>query len=75
VSAVAGTVNTGGGGGGRYSSGVGGNGANGGSGVVIIAYPNTFDLAAATTGSPTYSGISRSGFHVYTFTGSGSITF
>jgi hypothetical protein len=43
--------------------------------VVIIAYSQDFPVAAATTGSPTYSGVSRSGFHVYTFTGSGSITF
>ncbi len=48
---------------------------SGGSGVVIIAYPSTFTQAVATTGSPTYSGSSRSGFHVYTFTGTGSITF
>jgi hypothetical protein len=71
----AGTVNTGGGGGGRYQSGVSAAGANGGSGVVIIAYPDTFALAAATTGSPTVDSSSRAGFHVYTFTGSGSITF
>jgi hypothetical protein len=43
--------------------------------VVIIAYPSTFPLATATTGSPAYNGTSRAGFHVYTFTGSGSITF
>jgi hypothetical protein len=42
---------------------------------VIIAYSQEFTEAVATTGSPTYSGSSRSGFHVYTFTGSGSITF
>lgn len=47
----------------------------GGSGVVIIAYPQTFFPAAATTGAPTYSTTSRSGYHVYTFTGNGSITF
>jgi hypothetical protein len=43
--------------------------------VVIIAYSQDFTIAAATTGSPTYSDSSRAGFHVYTFTGSGSITF
>jgi hypothetical protein len=43
--------------------------------VVIIAYSQDFTQAVATTGSPTYSGVSRAGFHVYTFTGSGSITF
>jgi hypothetical protein len=42
---------------------------------VIIAYSTAFDLAAATTGSPTIDSSTRSGFHVYTFTGSGSITF
>jgi hypothetical protein len=50
-------------------------GAAGGSGVVIIAYPDSFTAAVATTGSPTYSTVSRSGYHVYTFNGSGSITF
>jgi hypothetical protein len=67
-----GAVNTGSGGGTIFA--IGGVGF-GGSGVVIIAYSQAFDQAAATTGSPTYSGVSRSGFHVYTFTGSGSITF
>jgi len=71
------SANTGsGGGGGMGNSGpaytVGG---AGGSGVVIIAYSQDFTAAVATTGSPTYSSVSRSGYHVYTFTGSGSITF
>ena len=48
---------------------------SGGSGVVIIAYPQTFFPATATTGAPTYSATSRAGYHVYTFTGNGSITF
>jgi hypothetical protein len=43
--------------------------------VVIIAYPQTFPAATATTGSPSYSSVSRSGYHVYTFTGTGTITF
>jgi hypothetical protein len=42
---------------------------------VIIAYPDTFPAAIATTGSPTISTVSRPGYRVYTFTGSGSITF
>jgi hypothetical protein len=42
---------------------------------VIIAYPSSFDIASATTGSPTYSSVSRTGYHVYIFTGSGTITF
>ena len=66
------TANTGAGGNGReyYST------SNyGGSGIVIIAYPTSLAAAVSTTGSPTYSTASRSGYHVYTFTGSGSITF
>jgi hypothetical protein len=43
--------------------------------VVIIAYSQDFLAATSTTGSPTYSSSSRPGYHVYTFTGSGSITF
>ena len=65
-----------------YGSGGGGGGNSpinsstaGQNGVAIIAYSSTFPLATATTGSPSYSGVSRSGYHVYTFTGSGSITF
>jgi hypothetical protein len=50
-------------------------GGSGGSGVVVIAYESTYPVAASTTGSPTYSSASRSGYHVYTFTASGSITF
>lgn len=60
-----GTANTGGGGG--SGSGLGG------SGVVIIRYPSTFDPAVATTGSPTVT--VSGGFRVYRFTASGSITF
>ena len=70
---AAGAANTGNGGGGK--SGGPGAGAAGGKGVVIIAYSQDFGLASATTGSPTYSGVSRPGFHVYTFTDTGSITF
>jgi hypothetical protein len=63
-----GTANTGGGGGG------GGDTAGiGGSGIVIISYPNTYDDAVATTGSPTLSNIG--GNKIYRWTGSGSITF
>jgi hypothetical protein len=55
---TAGTANTGGGGGGSsYSSGVGGSpaGGNGGSGIVVISYPDVYQAAASTTGSPTVS--------------------
>lgn len=52
------------------------------SGIVIIAYPSTYALAT-TTGSPLLYSASnpaganatRSGYHVYEFTGSGTITF
>jgi hypothetical protein len=71
---VAGTANTGGGGGGG-----GGNdatvgvGKNGGSGVVILRYPDSKPAASATTGSPTVT--VSGGFRIYEFTASGSITF
>jgi hypothetical protein len=68
---TSGTTNTGGGGAGATESF--GSTANGGSGVVIIAYPNTFADAASTSGSPiiTTSGSNK----VYIFTGNGSITW
>jgi hypothetical protein len=67
---------TGGGGAGANSStstlGV----SAGGSGVVVIAYPNTFaDLNVGAGLTYTLSTASRSGYKVYTFTaGTGSIT-
>ena len=64
-----GTANTGGGGGGGGS----GNGGPGGSGIVIIRYADTFAPAASTTGSPTIT--VAGGYRVYTWTGSGTITF
>jgi hypothetical protein len=71
--ALAGTQNRGGGGGGGYtgSNSPGSYGpAAGGSGVVIL---RTLATAASTTGSPT---VTQDGsYNVYTFTGSGSITF
>lgn len=66
---VAGTPYTGGGGGG---GGQGNTGANGGAGVVIIAYPTTYRPAVAT-GTFTYT--VGGGNYIYTFTGSGTITF
>jgi hypothetical protein len=48
-------------------------GGTGGSGVVILSYPDTFGPAASTTGSPSI--YQAGGFWVYRFTGSGSITF
>jgi hypothetical protein len=64
----AGAANTGGGGGGGDSSG-----GAGGSGIVIMRYPSSYAAAAATTGSPTVT--VASGYRVYTWTSSGSITF
>jgi hypothetical protein len=48
-------------------------GGNGGSGFVSIRYPDTFDLAVATTGSPTIT--TSGGYRIYQWTGSGSVTF
>ena len=72
----AGGENTGGGGGGgafTYNGLVYTNGGAGGSGVVIIRYADTYSAASATTGSPTYT--TPTGYRVYMFTSSGSITF
>jgi hypothetical protein len=68
----------GGGGGGFYPStpgpgGLVGKGGNGGSGVVIIKYADTYPAASETTGSPTIT--VSGGFRVYVFNASGSITF
>jgi hypothetical protein len=41
--------------------------------VVVLRYPDGFPLAESTTGSPTIT--NPTGYRVYTFTGSGSITF
>ena len=71
TAAVAGTTNTGGGGGGGGNNTV--PGANGGSGVVIIRYTDTYSLATSTTGSPTIT--TAGGYRIYKFTASGTITF
>jgi hypothetical protein len=68
---AAGTANTGGGGGGDTLANV--TGGAGGSGIVIIRYADTYPLATSTTGSPTVT--TAGGYRVYTWTGSGSITF
>jgi hypothetical protein len=68
-SGTAGTANRGGGGGG---AGVGGTGGAGGSGVIIVAYSTTFKAATATG---TYTQTVSGGNYIYTFTGSGTITF
>jgi hypothetical protein len=67
-----GTANTGGGGGGAE-----GGGFNGGSGVVIIAYPNNFANITTIPGTLTYTldTTTRAGYKVYNFTaGTGTIT-
>jgi hypothetical protein len=40
---------------------------------VILRYPTMYPPAQATTGSPTITTVS--GYRIYEFTGSGSITF
>lgn len=72
-----GTANTGGGGGGGHGRNTdyagAGYGANGGSGIVVIRYADSYAAAASTTGSPTIT--TSGGYRVYKFTSSGSITF
>jgi hypothetical protein len=48
-------------------------GGAGGSGIVILRYSDTYALATSTSGSPTIT--TSGGYHIYKFTGSGSITF
>lgn len=67
-SSTAGTANTGGGGGGAYSAAA----SAGGSGIVIISYPDTYAAAASTTGSPT---VSTSGSGSVYFNGSSYFSY
>jgi hypothetical protein len=72
--AAAGTINTGGGGGGAGAkSGSGSAGGAGGAGVVVIRYPDAYNIAASTTGSPILE--TANGYRTYIFKTSGSITF
>jgi hypothetical protein len=80
TTAGSGVANLGGGGGGNYFGGdlTAGNAGNGGSGVVVIAYPssnaNLFSIAAGLT--YTYDETSRPGYKVYKFTaGTGNISW
>jgi hypothetical protein len=69
----AGAANTGGGGGGGGDGGA--NAGPGGSGVLIIAYPDTLPAITTIPGTLTYTQPTRAGYRVYRFTaGSGSIT-
>jgi hypothetical protein len=67
----AGTINTGGGGGSGYGQ-TSGTGGPGGSGIVIVRYPDTF-AAVNTTGSPNV--IYANANIIYRFWQSGTITF
>jgi hypothetical protein len=70
-----GPANTGDGGYGSRTAGQGSSGWDGGSGVVVIAYPNTYS-ALTIGGGLTYNSPSRTGYRVYRFTaGTGTITF
>ena len=66
---------TGGGGGAvGFGSATTNPGGNGGSGVVIISYPSTYNTASATTGSG-ITLLNAGGYITYVFLSSGSITF
>ena len=72
-SLAAATANTGGGGGGNASALASfGTGGAGGSGVVIIRYPDVYSAARSTTGSPTIT--VSGGYRTYKITSSGTIT-
>jgi len=74
ATATSGTPNTGGGGGGAGYPGT--SSGAGGSGVVIIAYPDTVSAITTIPGTLTYDQPTRSGYRVYRFTaGTGTITF
>jgi hypothetical protein len=74
--ANAGGGNTGGGGGGvravGYSTAFGG---NGGSGIVVIRYADTYPDITTISGGLTYARTTPTGYKVYTFTaGTGTVT-
>ena len=61
------TINTGGGGGGQPSNPTG----LGGSGIVILRWPESYFAANGVTGSPITSNVA--GYRIYAFTGSGTL--
>lgn len=70
------TANTGNGGGGSRTTEAVSAGWNGGSGVVVIAYPDTYPAISSIGGGLSYTQPSRAGYRVYRFTaGTGTITF
>jgi len=70
------TGNSGNGGGGSRTANSGSQGWNGGSGIVVIAYPNTYPAISSIGGGLTYTQPTRAGYRVYRFTaGTGTITF
>ena len=72
VASRVGTINTGSGGGGGRSDA----GQSGGSGIVIIRYPNTDDNITSIGAGLTYSLSNTGGYKIYTFTaGTGTVTF
>ena len=71
----AGTVNTGSGGGGAGENASARTGGNGGSGIVIIKYPDTFTLSGGS-GLTFTTSTAVSGYKVTTFTaGTGTVSF
>ena len=67
-----GGVNLGGGGGAGKDSAKGG---NGGAGIVVIAYPDTYPALSNISAGLTYNQPTRSGYRVYRFTaGTGTVT-
>jgi hypothetical protein len=56
----------------EVGGGGGGTAGPGGSGIVVIRYPNTY-AKATVTGDPIFE--DRDGYYWYTFTGSGTISF
>ena len=71
-----GTVNTGGGGGGFAGLQVNRSGGTGGSGIVIIRYPDSLPPITTVGAGLTYNTSSSGGYRIYQFTaGSGTITF